>query len=118
MAAQGARSPRRPPMLRRAIAVGPFLTAVVAWAIGIWRRSPWTDEFHTLYHARAHTLLGFLESVRTDNHPPLGFLLAWVGRVAIGESELALRLPSLVATLFLLGAPRAPAPMSSEAHEL
>jgi hypothetical protein len=73
------------------------------WVAGALRRSLWTDEFHCLYHIRKSGMLDLLRSVRTDNHPPLSFFLERVSVAMLGESALALRLPSIVAgVLFLI----------------
>ncbi len=78
-----------------------FLVAAVFWTIGSLHRSLWEDEFHSLYHARAGSVLGLLESVRNDNHPPLSFLLQKLSCDLLGESVFALRLPTLLAGLGL-----------------
>jgi 4-amino-4-deoxy-L-arabinose transferase-like glycosyltransferase len=80
---------------------GPFLVALTFWTVGSVHRSLWEDEFHSLYHARAPDLVALLESVRSDNHPPLSFLLIQASRALFGENELALRLPSLLVGLIL-----------------
>ena len=75
---------------------------LLAWTLGALRRSLWTDEFHSLHHARSGDLATFFESVRSDNHPPLSFFLQRLSIQVLGESELALRLPSIVAGVVLL----------------
>jgi hypothetical protein len=61
------------------------------------RASLWLDEFHTLYHAAQPDLGALFSGLRADNHPPLSFLLVRVSRALCGESEFALRLPSVLA---------------------
>ena len=82
-----------------------LVTGVTLWSIGALRRSLWGDEFHSLHHVRGESLAELFAIVRTDNHPPLSFLLERLSVALLGESELALRLPSLasgVLFLFLL----------------
>lgn len=70
------------------------------------QRSLWMDEFHSLFHAQQRSVLELLESVRRDNHPPLSFLLERAALALLGDSELALRTPSIllgVAHVALLG---------------
>ena len=57
------------------------------------------DEMHTLFHARAAWTPGFWATLARDNHPPLSFLAIGLARGVFGESELALRVPSLVFAL-------------------
>jgi 4-amino-4-deoxy-L-arabinose transferase-like glycosyltransferase len=84
----------------------PFLVALVCaallWSAGAVRKSLWSDEFHSLHHVRAGDWASFLEAVRSDNHPPLAFALQRASAGLLGESELALRLPSLLAALLAL----------------
>ena len=76
---------------------------VLLWLVGGYSRSLWIDEFHSLYHARAPDLLSFFASVRTDNHPPLSFLLVRWSTQVLGENPLVIRLPAMVAgVLYLL----------------
>jgi mannosyltransferase len=87
------RAPRGEALLVGAIVL--FAAVVrVAQARGA---SLWLDELHTWYHASAPSLAAMLERLRADNHPPLAVLLVRSSRAAFGESELALRLPSLLA---------------------
>ena len=78
-----------------------FLVAALFWTLGTLRRSFWEDEFHSLYHAQAGSWTALFERVRSDNHPPLSFLLEKVSRDLFGESVFTLRLPSLLAGLGL-----------------
>lgn len=79
-----------------------LLAALVLWTIGSVRKSLWGDEFHSLHHIRAGDWPAFFEAVRSDNHPPLSFLLERVSARLLGESELALRAPSILAGLLAL----------------
>lgn len=54
------------------------------------------DEFHTWFHATRPSLDSFFETLRLDNHPPLGFAVVAGARTVLGTSELALRTPALV----------------------
>lgn len=86
----------------RPIDVLALLSATTLWTAGALRKSLWSDEFHSLHHVRAEDWGTFLEAVRSDNHPPLSFALQRLSVLAFGESELALRLPSVVAGLVAL----------------
>lgn len=89
----------RPGRAARLVHLAPLVTGLVLWLVGIHVRSLWGDEFHSLHRIRADGWRAFFEVVRGDNHPPLGFLLPRLSVAALGESELALRLPSLLAGL-------------------
>ncbi len=80
----------------------PFLLPLLALALLLRalpaaRASLWLDELHTLYHAAQPDLGALFAGLRADNHPPLSFLLVRVSRALCGESELALRLPAVLA---------------------
>jgi len=97
--------PQSAPLLRRRFDLQLLLAlgvAVALWSYGIQRRSLWLDEFHSLQHDRQPDLVSFFESVRSDNHPPLSFLLQRGSIGIFGESELALRLPALLTGIGLL----------------
>jgi hypothetical protein len=68
---------------------------VLLWAVTAWNRSLSGDEFHSLHHARVE-LGDFFQVVRTDNHPPLSFLVLKGAIALFGDGHLALRLPGLV----------------------
>jgi hypothetical protein len=87
---------------RRGAALAALAAAAALWGWAAASRSLWGDEFHTLHHVRAEGALGLLEVLRTDNHPPLSFLLVKGSRALLGEGELALRLPSLLCALAAL----------------
>ncbi|MEZ6018268.1 MAG: glycosyltransferase family 39 protein [Planctomycetota bacterium] len=67
------------------------------------RKSLVLDEFHTWFHATRPDLTAFFETLRQDNHPPLGFLTVALARRVLGSSELALRTPALVFGALELG---------------
>jgi len=82
--------------------VAALLVAALLWTAGSLHRSLWEDEFHSLYHASAGSVTELLARVRSDNHPPLSFLLQHASCDLLGESVIALRLPSLLAGLGML----------------
>lgn len=88
--------PRRPWLLL-ALLLG--LGMRVAFAL---RKGLVLDELHSYFHATRQNLGGFLEALLQDNHPPLAFLLIGGSVNALGEGELALRLPAIVAGLLEL----------------
>jgi len=66
-------------------------------------RPLWLDEASTYWTTR-ETWLALLGQVGTDGSPPFYFVIVKAFTVVCGESEFALRLPSLVATLGLIPA--------------
>ncbi|HED65036.1 MAG TPA: hypothetical protein ENJ09_05710, partial [Planctomycetes bacterium] len=82
-------------ILRGSVLAG--LIGMALWILAAVRTSPWADEFHSLHHALRPFGEAFLESVRSDNHPPLSFALEHLSLGLFGVSVLALRLPSLLA---------------------
>jgi hypothetical protein len=80
-----------------ALVMAVFITGLVTrlWGIG---GSLWTDEFGTLWIVDA-PLSEVASRVRTFPQTPLYYYVTWVARHALGESEIVLRLPSLVASL-------------------
>ena len=76
--------------------------ALLALGYASQRRSLWADEFHSLHHAQVEGWSAFLDSVRTDNHPPLSFFLEKLSIQLFGPAEWALRLPSLLIGLLFL----------------
>jgi hypothetical protein len=79
-----------------------WLVLVVLWALTAWNKSLSGDEFHSLHHARI-PLADFLAVVRTDNHPPLSFLVLKGAIALFGAGHLALRLPGLLYALAFHG---------------
>ena len=77
--------------LAAALALG-----LALWTTGVFNRSLWIDEFHSLHHARAADFPAFLASLETGNHPPLSFLLMRWSIALFGESAPALRWWSVV----------------------
>lgn len=80
-----------------------FVAAATVLAIGVAvrvlaasKKSLVLDEFHSWFHATRPTVDAFFETLRLDNHPPLGFAAVALARAALGTSELALRTPALV----------------------
>lgn len=74
------------------------VTGLTVAAIGIrlWApRGLWLDEATSVHQAR----LGLVQMIRqiyeTDNHPPLHHVIMWLDIRIVGDSELALRLPSI-----------------------
>jgi uncharacterized membrane protein len=72
-------------------------------------RSIWVDEAISIHQAHM-SLSGMLEDLRaTDRHPPLHYLILWAVVRLFGDGELAVRMPSILAsaalipTLFALG---------------
>jgi len=60
------------------------------------------DEFHSYFHATRQGLGEFFDTLLQDNHPPLAFLLIGGSANALGDGELALRLPAILAGLLEL----------------
>lgn len=54
------------------------------------------DEFHSWFHATRPSAQAFFETLKLDNHPPLGFAAVALARALLGSSELALRTPALL----------------------
>ncbi len=88
---------------------------LLAFGRGIWAlgsKSLWWDESLSLY--RAGKNLTFVLSnqiiitdtvnsvVTVDNHPPLYFVVLWLAVRLFGQSEFALRLPSLAAIVLIV----------------
>jgi hypothetical protein len=59
----------------------------------------WFDEFFTLFLSRIRSLPELLQALPSDGQPPLQYLLTSVSIRVFGESEVALRLPELLALL-------------------
>jgi len=74
---------------------GVVLAALVARVYFAQHKGLVLDEFHTLFHASREGIGALLESLRDDNHPPLGVLLVRASRALFGDSPLALRLPAI-----------------------
>jgi hypothetical protein len=93
------------PSERRRWAVPVVLTLLVAAGIALRLaadRSLWLDEATTWYQSRLPFAV-MLDNLRTtDVHPPLHHALVWLSVRALGDGELALRLPSLIAGAALI----------------
>lgn len=57
----------------------------------------WYDEFFTFYIARLLSFDQMLRAIPGDGNPPLNYLLANVCMRLLGDTELAVRLPSILA---------------------
>ncbi|HEX4751681.1 MAG TPA: glycosyltransferase family 39 protein [Solirubrobacterales bacterium] len=90
---------------RRRLVTAMVLTGLVAAAIGLRLlagRSLWLDEATSWYETQLpfHRMIEVLRD--TDVHPPGYFTVLWLTVRGFGDSELALRLPSLVAATALV----------------
>ena len=78
-----------------------LLSAVFFYATGLEsaRRLLWYDEIFTLYVARLPDTKSVIQALLNgaDVHPPADYLIRHMSIRLFGESELALRLPSMVA---------------------
>lgn len=59
----------------------------------------WFDEFFTLFLSRLNSIHLLWQALPSDGQPPLQYLLTRISMRAFGESELAVRLPELLAYL-------------------
>jgi 4-amino-4-deoxy-L-arabinose transferase-like glycosyltransferase len=66
------------------------------------RRNFWFDEIFTFYISRLGSIDQILEAAPPDGNPPLYYLLASLCLRLIGESELAMRLPSIAGFIFAM----------------
>ncbi len=66
------------------------------------RRNYWFDEIFTFYIARLGDIDRILEAAPPDGNPPLYYLLASLCLRLFGESELAMRLPSIASFTFAM----------------
>lgn len=57
----------------------------------------WLDECFTLYISQLPNLREMMQTLPMDGQPPLGYLINRVSLAALGQTELALRLPSVLA---------------------
>jgi mannosyltransferase len=87
-----------PPWLRRCCLFGGALVVV----LGLYLRldsmaaSLWIDEFGTLWVVERDFTTTLLRSWQFQGQSPLYYVIAWIPIHAVGESEVALRAPSLV----------------------
>jgi Dolichyl-phosphate-mannose-protein mannosyltransferase len=76
-----------------------LVTGLTAVAVGLRLlagRGLWLDEATSVHQARL-PFMAMLQNIYTDdNHPPLHHILLWLDIRLVGDSELALRLPSVV----------------------
>ena len=61
----------------------------------------WFDEFFTLFLSRLSTFADLVKAMPADGQPPLQYLLTHLALSCLGESQLALRLPELLAYTFV-----------------
>lgn len=108
MSAQaGALAPARARSASRAPAWWP-LAALIALAAGLrlatlGLQSFWFDEAFTPVHVLHPSLFKTLEELtRTENSPPLWYIVEWVSYRVFGTGEWALRLPSALAGIALV----------------
>ena len=66
------------------------------------QRNFWFDEIFTFYISRLGNIDQILEAVPPDGNPPLYYLLASLCLRLMGESELAMRLPSIAGFSFAM----------------
>ena len=67
-------------------------------------RSIWVDEAISIHQAHM-SLGGMLDNLRaTDRHPPLHYLILWLTVRVFGDGELAVRAPSILASVALIPA--------------
>lgn len=66
------------------------------------QRNFWFDEIFTFYISRLGSIDQILQAVPPDGNPPLYYLLASLCLRLIGESELAMRLPSIAGFTFAM----------------
>jgi uncharacterized membrane protein len=67
-------------------------------------RSIWVDEAISIHQAHM-SLGGMLDNLRaTDRHPPLHYLILWLTVRLFGDGELAVRAPSILASVALIPA--------------
>lgn len=73
-----------------------LLAAAAVRLVAAVQKSLVLDEFHTWFHATRPSVGAFFETLRLDNHPPLGFAAVALARDLFGSAELALRTPALL----------------------
>ncbi|MEZ6195151.1 MAG: hypothetical protein R3F20_05390 [Planctomycetota bacterium] len=76
-----------------------LLAALGLWLIPAAGRTLWLDELHSLHHATRSDLGAMIRGIRDDAHPPLSFVMARAALAIGGDSDLVLRLPSLLGGL-------------------
>jgi len=83
----------------RALLAAVLVAALASRLVLAGSKSLVLDEFHSYFHATNRPLSSFRDALLRDNHPPLSFLAIGASADAFGRSELALRLPALLAGL-------------------
>lgn len=89
---------RLAPRALPALWAGAILLYLLVTALQSSRRL-WHDELYTLYIASAPSLARLFRELPLDLNPPLEYLTARASLAAFGNSEYALRLPSVLAFL-------------------
>jgi len=95
---------------RRLATVGTAVALVLVLAAGAWMRwdpvrgSLWIDEFGTFWVVQDGLAETLRRSLSFQGQSPLYYVLAWLSLTLFGESELALRVPSLAAGVATIGA--------------
>ncbi len=113
------RDPRQPASLPAArarriiVPLAVVALVLIAFILRIYRldgQSLWGDEMWSYVHSSRGSLAAVLESVRDDGvHPPLYYVVLYPWMVAAGQSEFAIRYPSVVfgtlgvAAIYVLG---------------
>lgn len=88
--------------LTAALLLGAVLFVGLVMRSAQMRESLWLDELHTAW-AISDSLAEVAPRARMGNNSPLYFYLPWLTTGALGNSELAIRLPSLLTGLTLIG---------------
>ncbi len=82
----------------RALIVVMVIAGVILRAIGV-TRSLWLDEFGTLWVVEGSLVEAVRRTIAFQGQSPLYYVLTWPFPHFLGESELALRLPSLLSSM-------------------
>ena len=87
--------------MRQRVALAGLLIFYIALVALANHRHLWHDELYTFYIAQAPSLTDLWKDLNLDLNPPLIYLAARAVMAALGNTALAVRLPSIVA--FFLG---------------
>lgn len=79
-----------------------IFAASVVYFTGISHEAIWYDEAVSVASDN-HSFLDIIRMMPTENHPPLHFLLLYLARVALGNSEWAMRSLSAFGAVGLVG---------------
>ena len=100
--ATGAKAPRQPTQGSQ-LGVALLCLAAVAGLVGLalrlwrWDQSLWLDEFGTLWVVQGNLTTVITRTLEFQGQSPFYYLIVWVFARVFGESEIVLRLPSLLA---------------------